>query len=271
MSSTVYCYNQLHLGDCLISLHLIRALAKARVSRPFIFFCGAHYHTQLQEVVQDLPNILLESFDGHLWCQHGNEAVNMWKNSEDAWVNSPLRWDWSHYTLWHHGTVCRKLGFENPFTCREHLLFDYPALNSEHTEDSHNFHGRFLIINCEPCSGQFSPMAKHGSGYLDDLISELCKNALGTEVVTVNQSPHGDCLADCSISKIGKYSQDFQHHIMIATGPMWPTLNVHNNHNTEGRIRIAIMDNGEFLNMPGIIQCNSVEAAREILSREGLL
>lgn len=278
MTNTVYSRNSYHLGDNLIFLHLLRALAKQRVSQPFVHFCHAHLIPQLQEAVADLPNILLEPFESRLWEDRGLAAVDTWKNHQDAWVKSPLRWDWSAYTLWHHQQVARRLGFESPFTCREHLLFDWPIgeLWSE------QFKHTFFVCNSEPSSGQFGPMRQHDSGYLDELILALYR--AGNYVVCTKhlktQFGNGerggsilvyDGLGRLTITQLAQLSLCCRHHIMIATGPMWPTLNTHNHHYHEGRRRIVLLDNGEKLNMPFIDQRESVEQIIDIAGEEGWL
>lgn len=262
MSHTVYTFNRFHLGDNLVFLHLLRALAKQRVSTPFVHFCHGQDIGQLREAVVDLPNIILEPFESALWQEHEREAVDTWKNSGRAWESSPLRWDWSAFTLWHHGAVARSMGMESPFTCREHLLFDYPRL------DDNSVHGDFLIVNSEPNSGQFGPMAKHGSGYLNELTRALIARG---KIVAMTIPVEGSIrfLASCTVSEMGRQSTGYRHHIMIATGPMWPTLNTANHHHHEGRKRIVLLDNGEQLNMPHITQCATVEEVMKIAQEAG--
>lgn len=265
---TVYTYEVHNLGDQIVFLHLLRTLARQSPETDFVHFCGAHHHSQLHEVVRDIPNILLSDFESPLWRQQKNEAICVWKNHQDVWVDSPLRWDWSNFTLWHHKVTARRMGFDSPFTCREHLLLDYPALEPEEKCPPVDF----LIVNSEPCSGQFTPMAQHGSGYLDELI---CKLAANHTVMVTNpvegcvRTPTCTREAGLTISQIGALSVNCRHHIMVASGPMWPTLNTHSHHNSDGRVRIALLDNGEKLNMPGIIQMSNVRDVMLLAESEG--
>lgn len=278
MSHAVYSFNRFHLGDNLVFLHLLRALAKQRVSTPFVHFCHGQGIPQLREVVADIPNIILEPFESPLWQEHEHEAVDTWKNSGAAWESSPLRWDWSAYTLWHHGELARKMGAESPLTRREHLLLDYPALLVGPTGLKFDF----FVCNSEPCSGQFKPMAKHESGYLDGLVRALVATGK-TVLLTKHLDPPwfstkeeaNRCFQpdpdrrEPTISKYGYLSQFATHHVMIATGPMWPTLNTTNHHNHEGRRRIALLDNGENLNLPHIEQVANVEQVMKIAQEAG--
>lgn len=261
MSRTVYTYNDFHLGDNLIFLHLLRSLAKSHVSTPFVHFCHAHYHEQLKEVVDDLPNILLEPFESPLWLHHRHHAVNTWKNCEGHWEKSPVRWDWVNHTLEHHRWTARRMGFESPFTCREHLLFDYPAL--EYKAYPPRDEKEFLIGDSEPSSGQLSEWADHSKNPFIRLVIGLIDSQKSMHTTS------GFKKSGVSISAIGRLSSVCKNHIMVASGPFWPTLNVHNHHNQDGRKRIVLLDNGERLEMPGITQCANVEEVMKIARQEG--
>lgn len=266
MNRTIYSENRFNLGDQLIFLHLLRALAKQHVSQLFVHFCGAHHHAQLREVVSDLPNILLESFESPLWAQRHKDAINVWKNAEDAWVNSPLRYDWSAYTLWHHGVVARRMGFENPFSCREHLLFDAPCFSREEVSAWSPPIGQFeefLIGDSEPNSGEYSEWKDHSQSPLRMLVAKL--ELAGKSFVRTSEFKQ----KGRTISDIAKNSLYYRHHIMVPNGPFWGTLNTQNNHYSEGRKRIVLLDNGEQLNMPHVIQCANVEQVFEIAKTEG--
>jgi hypothetical protein len=262
-------YNEFHLGDCLIALHLLRAVAKQAPDDQFVFFTHECNLGQLAEAVSDIPNLMLFSFENPMWGQERHRAINCWKNAEGAWESSPYRWDWSAYTLWHHAAIARRMGFESPLTRREHLLFDYPAL------DKYVYVGfpfDFLVIACEPCSGQFAPMAAHGSRYMDGLIQELNKKH-SVLVVGPTSIPTSDTLRHFpegrAISAVGHESIYARNIIGVATGPLWPCINTHNNHAHEGRKFIGLLSNGEQLNMPHWQQCASVKEVMDIARKEG--
>lgn len=259
MSRTVVTFNEYHLGDGLIFLHLLRAIAKAHVSTPFLHFCHANLIPQLQEAVADLPNILLEPFESELWPDRKREAINTWKNHGDEWVNSPLRWDWSAYTIWHHGVIAKRMGYSSPFTRREHLLFDYPALNPWWSEDPIDF----LIGDSAPSSGQYNEWADHSKEPLSVLIQAL--RDAGRSVITTSYLRQ---TGGCSVTQIGRASHQYRHHIMVPNGPFWPALNTTNHHHHEGRRRIVLLDNGENLNMPHIEQCRNVNEVLAIAREE---
>ena len=272
MTRSHYTQNSFNLGDNLVFLHLLRALAKKHPGHQFIHFCNGCHIGQLTEVVQDLPNIVLTPFESPLWGQHKHEAINTWKNcgatdtrkGEQAqyvpgfWELSKHRWDWSAFTLEHHAFIAHKMGLESPFSCREHLLFDWPAIN----ESKPGVGYTFFVVDAEPCSGQFGPMRQHGSGYMKPLIDALREN---WAVITSSECKE----EGMTISQIGGISQSCRHHIMVATGPMWASLSTYNHHNHEGRKRIVLLDNSEHLNMPHILQFTGVEPVMELAKTEG--
>lgn len=260
MSSTIYLHNRYHLGDGLILLHLVRALAKKNVSRAFVVFTNYCNIPQLVEVVQDLPNILLEPFESELWAQHQHESIDTWKNFHDMWVESPMRWDWSSFQLWHHKVTARRMGFESPFTCREHLLMDYPALDAGKVKPDVV---DFLVGDSPPNSGQYSEWADHSKYPLLRLIDAL-ENSGRTVQLTSALKANG-----LSITAVGQTSLLCRHHIMVPNGPFWCTMNTANHHAHEGRKRIVLLDNGENLNMPGITQCRNVDEVMAIAKTEG--
>lgn len=262
MTRTIYTFNQFHLGDNLVFLHLLRALAKPRPGTPFVHFCHAHLLPQLQEAVADLLNISLEPFESPLWKHKQNEAVDTWKNTEGYWEESAHRWEWSRFMLQHHAWTAMRMGMATPFSCVEHLLFDYPALEKVVEEPARDF----LVIDAEPHSGQLKPMAKHGSGYLDQFIA-LLRNS-GYDVRTTSA-----CKKDgYTITQIGALALKCRHVVGVMTGPAWPCISTTRHHLTsEGRRTIFLLDNGEKLGLPGVEQCANVEELLEIARKEGWL
>lgn len=259
-------YEDHNLGDQLVFLHLLRALAKANPSHSFWHFTHAHHCEQLAAVVQDIANIELFSFNSEQWQGSQRAALNVWKNFEGYWERSKHRWDWSAFTLDHHRHVARWMGLRSPFSIREDLLFDYPALNPNGVGGTYFYD--FLVINSEPCSGQFGPMKQHGSGYMDDFIKRLARKHV---IITTNPVFGTECTRDnrSTVTDIGRLSLLCRHHIMVATGPMWGCLNTTNHHFSAGRKRIALLDNGEQMNLPGIIQLKTIGEVEQFARQEG--
>lgn len=265
-------HNRYHIGDCLITAHLLRALAKQHPDRTFWFFLNGNIIAQISEAVYDLPNISLFTFESAQWETEKHRSIDTWKNAEGWWEKSKYRWDWAQFTYNHHAWTARRMGFPSPFYHLTDLLFDYPALGPSVSSIEGSWTSEFLVVNSDPQSGQLKPMHHPNSGYLDKLIYKLGQN----HSVLTTQPTHGALCTQAmghTVSMIGRVSVRCKHHVMIATGPMWPTLNTHNHHcwNTE-RKRIVILDNGEKLTgIPCIQQVSCVEEAEEILKAENLL
>lgn len=264
----VITHNDFHAGDNLIALHLLRHLALQNQDRVFWHFAHGNIAAEVAPVVADIPNASVFSYDFSHWKSEGTRSIDTWKNAHDQWVKSKHRWSWSYHALEHHAWIAARLGFASPFTCREHLLFDYPELTKSGNGGMYFYD--FLVINSEPCSGQFKPMAQHGSGYLDDFIRKLAKR---WNVITTNPVHGVECTRENhkTLTDIGHLSTMCRNHVMIATGPMWPTLNTTNHHHSAGRKRIAMLDNGEQIHMPGIEQISTREELEKIATKEGWL
>jgi len=258
MTQQVFTHERHNCGDQLIHLHLVRALAKLHADIFFTHFCNACHHENLREVVSDLPNILLVAFESPLWQERQHESIGVWKNERNSWVDSSLRWDWSAYYLWWHGVVARQMGFESPFTCREHLLFDYPALDPKGDEPEVDF----LIGDSAPSSGQYAEWADHTKNPVMFLVYAFYK--AGVSFLQTSGFQRGGS----TISTVGRCSVKAKHHIMVANAPFFATLNTTNHHYHEGRKRIALLDGPEQLNMPNIIQMSSVEEVLRFAKEE---
>lgn len=261
MSRSIFTFNRYHLGDNLIFLHLLRALAKQHDQTPFVHFCNGCDIHQLREVVADLPNIVLADFESPLRQERQHEAIDTWKNYDHFWENSRFRWSWSEFMLSHHDWTAARMGFVSPFKVREHLLFNYPALECT-PPPAYEFD--FLIGDSAPSSGQYAEWADHAKQPLIPIFQSL-KNYNWTSRKNCEGNPVH------SISMWGKISMHCRHHIMVCNGPFWATLNVHNHHHHEGRKRIALLDGPEQLNMPHIIQMSSVDEVMQFAKTEGWL
>ena len=178
------------------------------------------------------------------------------------------------------------MGLGSPFRHVTDLLFDYPALL-----DPINGAGKcewdFLVVNSRPCSGQF--MAYDRVEYMTPLIGKLL--AKGYSVVTTQKTEKDDewskagryaCTVDheLSISAIGRLSLQCRHHVMVSTGPSWPTFNIWNAPlridepvRQGGRLRLLMLANGEGMasGLNGLFQVRSIEEAELIIITEGLL
>lgn len=261
-------HNLWHLGDGMVFLHALRSIARAS-NRQYWHFAPPQYCGQLSPVVEDISNIQLFSLESDQWRKWKHHSIDTWKAAKGFLDKHPNRYDWVRFTLDHHNHLSKRLGSKVRFDRVEQLLFDYPALNPQHIHPGNWFYD-LLVINGEPHSGQFSPMAAHGSGYLDEMIREIARHR---KVITTSPVEGVECTVDSrqTITDIGRLSISCRNHLCVATGPLWATLNTTNNHNFSGRTRIVLIDNGEWLDFPGILHARSREEAIDILRREGNL
>lgn len=259
MNSLVVTYEVHNIGDQMVFLHLARALAKQNPNREFVHFTNGCNIPQLVEVVQDLPQIKVLPFEDKEWQFHKEEAVNVWKNYDRFWEASHDRWRWAEFMLNYHHWTSTRLGLgPSPFSHPAHLLFDYPALK----KSCEGFPIDFLVCDARPCSGQFMEAADHSKDTLSQFVALLRTNDF--KVVTTEE-----CRKEgMTITQIGSISHDCRHHVCMASGPFWTTLTTTNNHFKEGRKRIALLSNGEKLNMPAIQQVESIAELFEVAGKE---
>ena len=268
----VSAHNTWHLGDCLIAAHLLRALAKRHPDRKFWFFISESYLGQMNELVEDIFNLSLFSFNSSQWAEEKHRSIDTWKDFRDHWNTSPFRWQWVDYTLEHHAWTAKRMGFKSPFTTATELLFDYPKLGPAVEARPSRWTSDFLICNSDPGSGQLTHMQGENSGYLNELIYKLGNN----HSVMVTQPAHGALCTRAmghSVSMIGQLSIGCKHHIYVPNGPMWPCISTHNHHLWgPDRRRIVLIDNGENLTgIPWLQQVSRVEEAFDILRGDNLL
>ncbi len=253
-----------HLGDNFIHAHFLRGLAKLHPQDQFVHYLQPQYIEQCSEVVSDLTNIFLLPI-----ADKPSTAINAWKNRDRIWEHHPSRWDWSAFHLWFFGYLAAIMDLRTPFKIREDLLFDYPALDQDVLGYYEPFD--FLIINSQPCSGQL--LAYNSLGYMDELISALVAKKYRV-LCTMRRDIAGAVYTQdlgLSVTGIGNASRDCKHHIMVATGPMWPTLNTTCNHFREGRHRLLLLEDPERLNMPEIKQVQNVGQVFEFAKAIGWL
>jgi hypothetical protein len=279
---TISTHCDFHLGDNLAHLHLLRDLALRHPPHRFLHAVHACHLKDLAEAVEDRQNIYLIPMEAR-----DAGSIDVWKNAGGFWESHALRNDYAGFCLENHRHVAAKMGLESRFTRPEELLFDYPALIKRHVyaEMQGPLAGAglaalpngnlfdFLIVNSQPCSGQF--MEYDRVDFFDPLIAELI--AVGKRVVVTQKSavPGAFWTGDCglTITGIGSLSLDCTHHVMVSTGPSWPTLNIWNQSSSHGssRVRILLLER-ERVNLDPLVHCvSTLAAARRVLQENSLL
>lgn len=259
---TISTFNALHLGDNLVHLHFLRALAREHPDIHFVH--GAHDSllAQLYPVWSDVQNLTVESIG-----LVGQGAINAWRGAGGHWYGHPQQNDFVAYHLDWFRHLAHAMGFTSPFTCARDFLFDYPELENKIPQTAGPLD--FLVINSPPRSGQWAAFSHHD---FEDLVRRL--RAAGRSVITtlptsVREVP---CTADVNgdVTHIGRVAQRARCIIGCVTGPMWPCLNVWNADTVA--LRVHLLDRERVDYVPEhTVHCNSLALVPELLSERGLL
>jgi len=261
-------YNEFHLGDNLIHLHFLRALAKRNQANQFIHYAHQCHLPQLEEAVTDLDNLLLLPLGEKVNGGYGDFGFNAWKNADGYWQHHRDQNWYAEFYLQFFAMFAHRWGLETPFNKRTDLLFDYPAIAETRIGLAAGDFD-FLVVNSQPSSGQFR--AYDSVNCMDGFARDLVR--AGHRVVTTRPVEGLPCTLNdkLTISQIGTLSLHIPHLVMVSTGPSWPTFNVWNQGTV--KTRLLLIDCGEDLTTlcPGTVQTNTLAGAREILKSKGLL
>lgn len=262
---TIATFNALHLGDNLVHLHFLRALAKKYPEIHFTHGAPDTHLLQLYPLWQDLANLTVQSIG--LTTQG---AINAWRGGDGHWYHHPHRLDFAAYHLDWFRHLASQMGLESPFAKAEDLLFDYPALRRDEDRgqmtDQTSPAADILVINSPPRSGQWSG---YGPAAFDRLIADL--RVAGHVVAHTFPSLDGNfCTWDrkMDVTAIGRLSQTAKCIIGCVTGPMWPCLNIWN---AARPLRIHLLDTERVEFCPNTVHANSLSLVPEILKDHGIL
>ena len=260
---TIATFNALHLGDNLVTLHFLRALAKANPQTYFYHYAPEQYLAQLYPIWQDLPNLAVCSI-----ALVPQGAYNTWCGSGGWWYCQPDTTDWlATYTRW-LDHLAAQMGLANPLRQPTDFLFDYPAL--QRVAEPIAFHGvkRILVINSPPQSNQASGYSLEA---FDNLIRQL--DAAGHAVITTHPSMVDDIpctqARGLDVTAIGRLSQTADAIVGVSTGPMWTTFNVWNRDSV--KLRLFLCDRERVDMLPTVVSANSLTLFPEILQDHGLI
>lgn len=230
-------YNEFHLGDNLVVLHFLRKLAGAHPEHTFEHAVPGGDLEALREFV-DLPAIQLAALP------RPGAAVgrNLWKNAGEFWASHPNREDHAAFTLAWYAKLAGDWGLPAPCQTPPDLLFDFPCLSWPNLK--RHAHFDFLIINSQPCSGQLR--AYTTQDYLTPLIVELAREghrvaytqplfldreatpAEAEVVAAARDRLLCTRAAHLTLAGIGRLSLRCALVMGVATGPLWPCLNIWN-------------------------------------------
>jgi hypothetical protein len=256
-------YCDFHLGDNLVHLHFLRALAARHPDHLFIHAVHECHLGQLREFVEDLPAIRLCRIE-----DKAPEAINAWKNAGGFFERHPRRDDWCEMHLEWFCFLAGKIGLESPFRAIHDLRLDAPAIHKRLGPALSNRYWDFLVVNSRPCSGQLP--AYDRVEYFDPLLAELAGRGYRVLVTQETEVPGVDCTAShgLSLAGIANCSLRCIHHVMVSTGPSWAVLNADNIPSRNTRI---LLIGRERLNYDGLKHAASLDECRAILRERGLL
>jgi hypothetical protein len=263
---SVSTFNALHLGDNLVHLHFLRAMAKAYPEIAFIHGAPDQHLAQLYPLWQDLPNLTVTSIG---ITPPG--ALNAWCGADGWWYQQGDTADWlTVYTRW-LDVLAERMGLVNPIKTRTDFLFDYPALHRDEDRgqmtDQTSPSADILVINSAPMSGQASG---YDPGVFDRLIYSL--RAAGHIVAHTAPSSSGNfCTLErkMDVTAIGRLSQTVKAIVGVSTGPKWTTFNIWNQDTVKLRLILCNHERVEML--PTVVSANSLTLFPEILREHGLL
>ena len=256
----------LRLGDNLAHLHFLRALAKARPADQFYHFAHQNQLGQLIEVVCDLPNLHLKDLEtvadpaeqDH-WKMRplaSLGSVDAWKNADAAWETHIERSNYAPFMLDHFARLAERMqAGASPFKKPADLLFDYPGLLRYNAEPFD-----VLIVNSPPQSGQLKAFSfEHGA----QLAIQL--QAARKKVITTYPVKGVPCTQFnlMSVTAVGSLSRFACVVCGVATGPMWPCLNVYNANRWEAK-RILICDEDVNLVAGDVTVRNFYDAQKQL-------
>lgn len=261
---TVHTFNAFHLGDNLIHLHFLRALAKAHPDIAFEHGAPDEHLAQLYPLWQDLPNLRVASIATTPYGAH-----NAWRGADGWWYHRPNRNDFAAVHLDWFRVLAERMGLASPFAKPEDLLFDYPALQDKPiADDPLPASLDFLIVNSPPRSGQWQ-------GYNADAFDHLCEELLidvDRRLMVTFENGHDNYDStqerNMDVTAIGRLSQRVKCIIGCVTGPMWPTLNVWN---SARPLRIHLLDAERVELCANTVHANSLTLVPEILRERGLI
>lgn len=259
-------FNALHLGDNLIHLHFLRKLAAKYPEIHFTHGAPDEHLAQLYPVWSDLPNLTVKSI-----AEVGQGAINAWRGAGGWWYQQPNRNDFVAVHLDWFRHLAHVMGLESPIHCARDMLFDYPALRAQRSEDRGQKSERidFLIVNSAPNSGQWGGYDAAGFSYLANSLLPY-----GSVITTAPTGLGIPCTQTMfahamDVTDIGKLSQRARCIIGTVTGPMWPTLNIWSADTVA--LRVHLLDTERVDLAPNTVHANSLSLVPEILKDRCLL
>lgn len=248
-------YTHANFGDVMEQLNFLRRLSVEYPGHEFVQFTKTAQVEQLREFVADTPAIRVEDIKDQT-----PNALCSWIGHEGfVWRFPNRNRDRVSFLVAWFKRLASLAGLESPIHRVEDLLFDFPALLKPVPVTAD-----ILVINSSPLSGQ---CRSYQVGCLDSLAQALAQKHT---VISTEKIENIHCTRDhgLSLCGIGSLSRSCKAVVGIATGPVWPTINVWNH----GKVDIVYIVDNEHINYGDQYFKTSNEfEARQIMGQRGYL
>jgi ADP-heptose:LPS heptosyltransferase len=231
---TIAFYNDFHLGDQMALLLFLRKLSVRYPDIVFQHYMPGDYISQMLEVIADMPNVRVYHID-----HRPAGAINGWIGSGHDELRAKHPGGSNEYVAFYldwYRILAARAGLESPMQCVTDMLYDYPTILKP-TCLSQRIN--VLVLNSRPLSGQYRD---YSADHYVGLIRRLCDKGYRvayTENCPAPSEAVSTAGANLSVTGIGNLSLDCDYIMGVATGPMWPTINIWNQMRVKGRFHLS--------------------------------
>ena len=219
---TIHCFNMMHLGDCIQSLHYLTNAVKVNDVN-FEFYCNPDYHGQLHEMIDGIGGIKLE----HIYMAEtiDDPCYNIWigahdyggicETSEDIYGDES---DQGTYFLVLNKILSEIMSIQCPFEEKQDMIYNQESLSLDpkHTEKYD-----YLFINSQNQSIEFPNFENECT----DILNKLLVN--NKKVITTRKIDGVPCTLDhgMSVVEIARLAKNVKNIIGVNTGPLHLCMN----------------------------------------------
>jgi len=219
---TLNCFNIMHLGDCIQSLHYLMNAAELN-NVQFKFYCNPSYHDQLNEMIGDTTGVKLE----HIYMAETVEdpCYNIWIGAHDyggiCETSEEIYGDQSDqgtYFLILNKILSDIMSIECPFEEKKDMIYNQESLS---LETKHDQTYDYLFINSQNQSIEFPNFESECADTLSKLLSK------NKTVITTRKIEGVPCTLDynMSIVEIARMAKKVKNIIAVNTGPLHLCMN----------------------------------------------
>lgn len=199
-----------HLGDCIWPLQML-----SMIPGKHTFGVLPEYHAALRELMPEVEFTEAKVGEGKdMWIANGRFA--------QLGIHFSNQVEIMDFVMDFLNAHCREEGLEAPYRSTHDMLWRSPAILEPVPVKPFDI----LVVNCDPLSGQCPHYSRSEvDGLLLQLVAKghrvLCTNA-------TNAAPWGNF----TLREIANLSTRAKCILGVASGPLWPTFNIWNQHVT---------------------------------------